>query len=53
MFFIFIYLIQGTLLADAIASLPGNNKFNRNLSFSKAFKIAVGGRWYFLGEHVL
>ena len=47
---IFFLFLPGTLLADAIASLPGNRNFNRNLSFSKAFKIVVGRRWYFVGE---
>ena len=40
----------GTLMSDSIASIPGNGEFNRNLSFSKAFKIVVGKNWYSLGD---
>jgi hypothetical protein len=42
--------LVGTLLADAIASIPGNSDYNRHLSFSKAFKIILGERWYILAE---
>lgn len=42
--------LVGTLLADAIASIPGNSDYNRHLSFSKAFKIVLGERWYILAE---
>lgn len=42
--------LTGSLLSDSIASIPGNKDFNRNLSFSKAFKIIVGVQWYFLAE---
>ena len=37
-------------MSDSIASIPGNGEFNRNLSFSKAFKIVVGKNWYSLGD---
>jgi hypothetical protein len=50
---IFVYLtssLTGTLLSDAVASIPGNGKFHRNLDFSKAFKIVVGDRWAKIAE---
>jgi hypothetical protein len=50
---IFVYItssLTGTLLADAVASIPGNGKFHRNLDFTKTFKIVVGKRWAVLAE---
>ena len=38
--------LVGTLMSDAIASMPGNADFERNLSFSKAFRIILGPGWY-------
>ena len=40
----------GTLMADAIATIPGNHDYQRNLSFSKAFKIILGGSWTAIAE---
>ena len=37
-------------MADAIASIPGNHDYQRNLSFSKAFKIILGGSWTAIAE---
>jgi len=42
--------LVGTLMSDAIASIPGNVDFERNLSFSKAFHIILGPAWYALAE---
>ena len=42
--------LVGTLMADAIASIPGNHDYQRNLSFSKAFKIILGGSWTAIAE---
>lgn len=49
----FIFLcatLNGTLLSDAISSIPGNRYFNRNIDFSTAFHIIVGQDWYILAE---
>jgi len=40
----------GTMLADAISSIPCNKKFERDVDFSTAFHIIVGGEWYVLTQ---
>jgi hypothetical protein len=42
--------LTGTLLADAVSSIPGNGRYHRNLDFSKSFKIVVGKRWAAFAE---
>lgn len=40
----------GTLLADAIGSIRGNEDFSRQIDFSRAFRLIVGKKWYVLAE---
>lgn len=40
----------GSFLGDSLASIPGNDKFQRNIDFSTAFRITVGDNWYVLAE---
>jgi amino acid permease len=42
--------LTGTFLADAVASIPGNGKFHRNVDFSKAFKLIAGRRLATIAE---
>ena len=42
--------LSGTLLADAIASIPGNRAFSRNVDFSSAFRLIMGEDWYIVAE---
>lgn len=50
---LFVFLcstLNGTLLADSIASIPGNKNFTRNVEFSTAFRLTAGDSWYILAE---
>lgn len=50
---VFIYLcasLSGTLLADAVSSIPGNRTYSRNIDFSTAFRIVLGEDWYLFAE---
>eukprot|EP00981_Chlorochromonas_danica_P011368 scaffold3979_cov158-Ochromonas_danica.AAC.1 len=40
----------GTLLADAIGSIRGNDDFSQQVDFSRAFRLIVGKKWYVLAE---
>jgi hypothetical protein len=42
--------IGTTLLADSIASIPGNKNFTRPINFSSAFRIIVGSQWFKVTE---
>jgi hypothetical protein len=38
------------MLADAISSIPSNHRFERDIDFSTAFHIIVGGEWYIITQ---
>ena len=40
----------GTLLAETIRSIPGNNRFTKNIEFSMAFHHFLGDHWYLVAE---
>jgi amino acid permease len=42
--------LTATMFADAIASIPGNARFTRNINFSEAFRLLVGHDWYVVSE---
>ena len=46
------YLLMsiGTLLSDAISSIPGNTEFDQNIEFSLVFGILGGETWYVAAE---
>jgi len=43
----------GTLLAETLSLIPGNSNFNKQIEFSSAFRLIIGGRWYKLSEALL
>ena len=40
----------GTFLSETIALVPGNGKYERKLEYSSAFRMIIGGSWYFIAE---
>jgi len=40
----------GTLMADAIGSIRGNEDFSQQVDFSRAFRLIVGKDWYVIAE---
>jgi amino acid permease len=40
----------GSMMADAIASINGNEDFSRHIDFSRAFRLIVGKDWYVVAE---
>jgi hypothetical protein len=50
-FFVFICAsLCGTLLADSIASIPNNSRYDLQIDFSSAFRYTVGEDWYVVAE---
>jgi amino acid permease len=43
----------GTMLAETLSLIPGNSKFDKQIEFSSAFRLIIGGRWYKLSEALL
>lgn len=42
--------INGTMLAEVIASIPGNSDFSLGLEYSSAFDIIIGSHAYYIAE---
>lgn len=40
----------GTMLAETLSLIPGNAAFDKQIEFSAAFRLIIGGRWYYLSE---